>query len=79
MRRIEPSPEAQVDPDRLQQVFLNLFMNAADAMPQGGILEVGVAPAGPEAIEISVRVAGGSVGHSDPTGCSKERRNGDVG
>jgi PAS domain S-box-containing protein len=33
-------PEIQGNPGRLQQVFLNLFLNAKDAMPQGGVLRI---------------------------------------
>jgi signal transduction histidine kinase len=33
-------PSIQGNAGRLQQVFLNLFLNARDAMPSGGILEV---------------------------------------
>jgi signal transduction histidine kinase len=36
----ENLPEILGDADRLQQVFLNLFKNALDAMPNGGKLEV---------------------------------------
>ena len=33
-------PCVAADPDQLQQVFLNLAMNAADAMPGGGVLRI---------------------------------------
>jgi signal transduction histidine kinase len=36
----EPGPIVTGDPERLQQLFLNLFLNAADAMPEGGTLRV---------------------------------------
>ena len=33
-------PHIKGNPGRLQQVFLNLFLNARDAMPRGGVLRV---------------------------------------
>jgi signal transduction histidine kinase len=60
-RRIEVArefaavPSAIGDPERLQQLFLNLFLNAADAMPKGGTLRVTLAPA-PEEGEIEICV-----------------------
>ncbi len=33
-------PEICADPDQLQQVFFNLFINAAQAMPTGGALKI---------------------------------------
>lgn len=38
--RQRPVPAIQADPNQLQQVFLNLFLNAAAAMPTGGTLSI---------------------------------------
>jgi two-component system NtrC family sensor kinase len=56
-------PSVPGDPERLQQVFLNLFLNAADSMPRGGELRVALGTHGPE---VEVRVA--DTGHGIPAG-----------
>jgi signal transduction histidine kinase len=42
-REIGPVGSVMGDSERLQQLFLNLFLNAADAMPDGGELRVSLA------------------------------------
>ena len=59
-RSLTPAPSIVGDPERLQQLFLNLFLNAADAMPDGGELRVSLAPQGERHVE--VRVADSGVG-----------------
>ena len=59
----ERVPKVSADPDQLQQVFLNLLLNARDAMPEGGDLRVSLS-FDDEAREVTVEVA--DTGHGIP-------------
>ena len=57
-RSLESIPSLVGDPERLQQLFLNLFLNAADAMPDGGELRVSLRPGEGGAIELRIADTG---------------------
>jgi signal transduction histidine kinase len=57
-RRFEEVPEIRADADKLQQLFLNLFLNAADSMPEGGTLIVSLRATEPDGVEVRIRDTG---------------------
>jgi len=56
----QPLPPVRGSANKLQQVFLNLFLNARDAMPGGGMLEVRTA-AQNGSVEIEIADTGGGI------------------
>jgi two-component system, NtrC family, sensor kinase len=52
-------PDIQGNPGRLQQVFLNLFLNAKDAMPDGGVLRIGTSNG--EGVSVTVSDTGSGI------------------
>jgi signal transduction histidine kinase len=57
-RHLQPTPAVQGDPNQLQQVLVNLFVNAADAMAEGGTLRVGLRSAEDDQVELRVADTG---------------------
>jgi signal transduction histidine kinase len=63
-RAFEPVPDLAGDKERLQQLFLNLFINAIDVMPDGGDLGVSLARA-KGGIEVRVSDTGFGISAAD--------------
>ena len=58
-------PGASIDPDRMTQVFLNLFLNALAAMDRGGVLSVGVARQDEGSLRVTVTDTGTGIRKED--------------
>jgi signal transduction histidine kinase len=57
-RRYETVPAIRGDGAKLQQLFLNLFLNALDAMPEGGTLRLSLECCDPTEVEVRIADTG---------------------
>jgi signal transduction histidine kinase len=64
-RSYKPTKSVSGDPERLQQMLLNLFLNAADAMPDGGVLTLRLRETDESELEIRVRDTGSGIPAAD--------------
>jgi signal transduction histidine kinase len=61
-KRFQPIPQAMVNGNQIQQVLLNLLINARQAMPNGGRVLIRLAPdATGDMIDLAVRDSGGGI------------------
>ena len=58
-------PTIQADPGQLQQVFVNLITNAAEAMEGGGTLTISTRSIGDQSVEIKFTDTGGGIPKED--------------
>jgi PAS domain S-box-containing protein len=66
VRRIDPGvPDVYVDVPQIQQVLLNLILNATQAMPDGGVLTVTGCREGPDYVRLAIADTGPGIPHRD--------------
>ena len=59
-------PPVSVDRDQISQVFINLLLNALEAMAEGGTIRIGLRRSGPPpAVEILIGDSGGGIPEED--------------
>lgn len=58
-------PEILLDADQLKQVFINIMVNAIQAMPDGGKIRINIEQADEGAINVSISDTGGGIPHED--------------
>jgi signal transduction histidine kinase len=72
IREFSPDlPHIQADPAQLQQVFINLLNNAADAMESGGTIKISAARLDEKMVEIRVADTGSGIPPENLTNSSR--------
>jgi signal transduction histidine kinase len=64
-RDYQPVPQVHADPEKLQQVFLNLLLNAVDAMSEGGTLRASVVPGDDGWVEVRLADTGPGISEEE--------------